>query len=74
MKKKIIEFGQKHPVKLYWIIAVLLAILVAPIAIFVFMSFPDFGKEIFSFFLKFLKRRQHELSLKLNNFKTGWQF
>jgi len=46
MKKKIIEFTQKHPVWMFWIIAILLAIVVAPIAIFVFMSFPDFGKDI----------------------------
>ena len=46
MKKKLIELTKKHPVKVFWIISLLLAIAVAPIAITVFMSYPDFSKDI----------------------------
>ncbi len=46
MKKKLLEFTQRHPVRVYWIIAILLTIIIAPFAILIFTKYPDFGKDI----------------------------
>jgi len=44
--KKIKEVFEKHPVLMFWILAILLAIAIIPIAIIIFTKFPDFGKDI----------------------------
>ncbi|MDP8267771.1 MAG: hypothetical protein P9L97_03480 [Candidatus Tenebribacter davisii] len=46
MKKKLTEYTEKHPVLVYWILAILLATALIPIAIIIFTKFPDFGKDI----------------------------
>jgi len=44
--KKIKEVFEKHPVLMYWILAILLATALIPIAFIIFTKFPDFGKDI----------------------------
>ena len=44
--KKIKEIFQKRPVLMFWILAILLATALIPVAIIIFTKFPDFGKDI----------------------------
>jgi len=44
--KKYNEIVQKHPVLVFWVLAVLLATALIPVAIIIFTKFPDFGKDI----------------------------
>ena len=44
--KKIKEIFEKRPVLMYWILAILLATALIPIAFIVFTKFPDFNKDI----------------------------
>jgi len=44
--KKISKIFHKRPVLMFWILAILLAAALIPIAIIIFTKFPDFGKDI----------------------------
>ncbi|MBT3756420.1 MAG: CPBP family intramembrane metalloprotease [Candidatus Cloacimonetes bacterium] len=44
--KKFKEIFQKRPVLMFWILAILLATALIPIALIIFTKFPDFGKDI----------------------------
>lgn len=44
--KKIKKIYQKHPVLMYWILAILLAAALFPIAMIIVTKYPDFGKDL----------------------------
>jgi len=47
MKKKFTEFAEKRPVLVFWILAILLATALIPIAIIIFTKYPNFGEDIY---------------------------
>ncbi|NQV19419.1 MAG: CPBP family intramembrane metalloprotease [Armatimonadetes bacterium] len=46
MKNKLTEFTKKHPIMVYWILAILLVLVILPFAILIFTKYPNFGKDI----------------------------
>lgn len=46
MSNKLKKITEKHPLLVFWIIAVLLAIVVIPFAIIVLTKYPDIGKDL----------------------------
>jgi len=47
MKKKFTEFVEKRPILVFWILAMLLATAIIPLAFIIFTKYPNFGEDIY---------------------------